>query len=251
MVLNGISSSIMVEKAHILIVEDEAILGMDITSRLEAMGYSVTLCDNPEKALNILKTQKPDLLILDIKLGDSHVDGIDLAHQIKKLYDIPFIFLTSHSDDSVIERAKKTQPAAYILKPFNDKNIRIAIEITLSNHSGTTTENEQAAMTIKDSLFLRKGNHFERVKLSQILWLQADSNYTEIHTTAGTYIYSTVMKKIEGTLPAEQFFRIHRSYIVNKESISGFEGNTLLVNNKSIPVSKQYRPLVFKWFNVI
>ncbi len=241
----------MVEKTHILIVEDEAILGMDITSRLEVMGYRVTLSNNPEEALDILKAETPDLLILDIKLGDRHIDGIDLAHQIKKKYDIPFIFLTSHSDDTVIERAKETQPAAYILKPFNDKNIRIAIEITLSNHSGTTTEDAQAAMTIKDSLFLRKGNHFERVKLSQILWLQADSNYTEIHTTAGTYIYSTVLKKIEGTLPPQQFFRIHRSYIVNKESISGFEGNTLLVHDKSIPVSKQYRTMVFNWFNVV
>lgn len=238
----------MSEKASILVVEDEAILGMDMVSRLKKMGYEVLpLAKNPERALAQLAEKQPDILMLDIHLGDRHIDGIELATKIKQQYHLPFIFLTSHAEGDYIERAKAIKPSAYILKPFKDKEIHIAIEMALANFSGQPTE----TVTINDSLFLKKENRFERVKFKQILWLEADSNYTEIHTTADTFIYSTVLKKVEMVLPKDRFYRVHRSYIVNKDSITGFSGNTLLIDDHKIPVSNQYRSMVFGWFNTI
>ncbi len=249
----------MIEKANILVVEDEAILGMDMINRLNKMGYAtLPLARNPEKALEILSNSQPDILMLDIHLGSKHMDGIALATEIKKRYDLPFIFLTSHATDHYIERAKAVKPSAYILKPFRDKEIRIAIEVALANfsggqHSGGKQSGGQQSLTltINDSLFLKKDDHFERVKFEQILWLEADGNYTEIQTTSATYIYSTILKKIESSLPKDLFFRVHRSYIVNRKSITGFSGNMLIVNDRKIPVSKQHRDMVFSWFNTI
>lgn len=238
----------MIEKASILVVEDEVILGMDMISRLSKMGYEVfPLAKNPDKALQQLAERQPDILMMDIHLGDQYMDGIELAAEIKKKYHLPFIFLTSHTEGDYIERAKALKPSAYILKPFRDKEIGIAIEVALANFSGQG----EGTITIKDSLFLKKDDRFERVKFEQILWLEADSNYTEIHTTSDTFIYSTVLKKVETVLPGDQFFRIHRSYIVNKNCITGFSGNMLLINDQKIPVSNQYREMVFSWFNTI
>jgi len=264
----------MIEKTHILVVEDEAILGMDMIGRLNKLGYAtLPLASNPEKALEILSKTQPDILMLDIHLGNKHIDGIELATEIKKKYDLPFIFLTSHADEHYIERAKVVKPSAYILKPFRDKEIGIAIEVALANFSGGQHSGGQHSggqhsggqrsggqhsggqrsntLTINDSLFLKKGDHFERVKFEQILWLEADGNYTEIQTTSATYIYSTILKKIETSLPKDQFFRVHRSYIVNRRSITGFSGNMLMVKDHKIPVSKQHREMVFGWFNTI
>lgn len=238
----------MIEKASILVVEDEAILGMDMVSRLKKMGYEVLpLAKNPDQALAQLAEKQPDILMLDIHLGDRHIDGIELATKIKQQYHLPFIFLTSHAEGDFIERAKAVRPSAYILKPFKDKEINIAIEMALANFSGQQTD----TVTINDSLFLRKEDRFERVKFEQILWLEADSNYTEIHTTADTFIYSTVLKKVEMVLPKDQFYRVHRSYIVNKNSITGYSGNMLLIDDHKVPVSNQYRSMVFGWFNTI
>lgn len=238
----------MIEQTSILVVEDEVILGMDMVSRLKKMGYAVLpLANNPDKAWQQLLDHKPDLLMLDIHLGDKQIDGIELATQIKKKYHLPFIFLTSHAEGDYIERAKAVQPSAYLLKPFKDKEIEIAIEMALANFSGQDT----GTVTINDSLFLKKYDRFERVKFEHILWLEADSNYTEIHTESESYIYSTVLKKVEAVLPRDRFFRVHRSYIVNKECITGYSGNMLYIHDQKIPVSKQYRDLVFGWFNTI
>lgn len=243
----------MIEKVKILVVEDEVILGLDISQRLNQLGYEVLpVAKNPKQAMLLLENHHPDILILDINLGKNKMDGIDLAHEIRKWYQIPYIFLTSHSEDAILQRSKAAQPAAYILKPFNDKEIKIALEIALSNFAilqdQTTAKN---GSKITDSLFLKKDHRFERVKFEHILWLQADSNYTEIHTMSNTYVYSALLKKVEAILPHDQFFRVHRSYVVNKENISGFEGNSLLVQQEKIPVSKQYRSMIFQWFNTI
>jgi len=238
----------MIEKASILVVEDEIILGMDMVSRLKKMGYEVfPLAKNPEKALEQLEQKQPDIIMMDIHLGEDHMDGIELASKIRKLYQLPLIFLTSHAEEDYIERAKAVKPSAYVLKPFRDKEISIAIEVALSNFSGQ----DSGTLTINDSLFLKKDDRFERVKFDQILWLAADSNYTEIHTLSDTFIYSTVLKKVEAVLPKDLFFRVHRSYIINKQNITGFVGNTLMINNQKIPVSNQYRQMVFAWFNTI
>ncbi|MGH1387382.1 LytR/AlgR family response regulator transcription factor [Kordia sp.] len=245
-------------KVKILIVEDEGILAEDIKYRLITMGYEVvgiaaTVIIALEK---ITKNPAIDILLIDIGIeGDS--DGIDLATIIKTNYEIPFIFLTSNTDNHTIERAKKTNPYAYILKPINDKQISVAIELALVNFQNKRMEQqliskkEKETLLMQDCLFLKKKNHFERVFLKDILFFQADSNYCNIYTTSDKYTYSTVLKKIEEQLPKKQFLRVHRSYVVNINKIKGFEGNILFIEDEKIPVSKPHKEEVFKLFNTL
>lgn len=110
---------------------------------------------------------------------------------------------------------------------------------------------KKQASVAPENIFLRKGNAFHRVAVKDIVLLQADRNYTTVYTKTDKYIYSIVLKKMEQKFPVESFLRVHRSYLVNIEAVTGFEGNLLFVGNQRVPVSRSYRMEVFKLFNVI
>jgi len=119
----------------ILIVEDEPLIAKNIGMYLNNNDYEVSaIAYDPEEALFQLKKQPPDLAILDINL-ESDMDGIDIAGHINRNNFIPVIFLTSYSDKDTIDRAKKTNPAGFIVKPFNEKTLYATIEIALANHA--------------------------------------------------------------------------------------------------------------------
>jgi DNA-binding LytR/AlgR family response regulator len=252
-----------IKKIKLLIVEDEIILAQDVAQRLQKIGYEVVdIAPSAQKALELISVHPGiDLIILDIILKGEQ-DGIGLAGIINERYQIPFIFLTSHADQHLVDRAKRVKPYAYILKPFNDRQVAVAIEMALVNFSKKTPEkvlltkkefkpNQNQVLQINDSLFLKKDNHFERVLLKEILFLEAESNYTTIHTQCGRFVYSMVLKKIESLLPPEFFLRVHRSFVVNMNTVSGFEGNLLYVEDQKIPVSKSHREVVFNLFKKI
>ena len=249
-------------RVKILVVEDELLLAEDIKLRLEKLGYEVpAYVPSVKSAMEKLKEiEDIDLALIDISLKGK-LDGIDLAKVVNTLYHIPFIFLTSHAERALVERAKMVNPAGYMLKPFNDRELAINIEMALSNFSNNrvspgpgTQEHEQEAHPVyhmNESLFLRKDHHFKRVPLSDIIILEADNNYTTVYTTNDRFIYSTVLKKMEEKLPGKYFLRVHRSYVVNINAVTGYEGNMLYVGDRRIPVSKQYRTEVFKIFSTL
>jgi len=119
---------------RILVVEDEAIVAMDIESRLTAMGYVLAgRGSSGEQALLLAAENHPDLVLMDIRLqGD--MDGIAAAEEIRRRFHIPVIFLTAYSEDDTLDRAQLTAPFAYILKPFDDRELKSAIQIALYRH---------------------------------------------------------------------------------------------------------------------
>ncbi|WP_025743198.1 LytR/AlgR family response regulator transcription factor [Aquimarina pacifica] len=251
------------EKINVFIVEDEILIAKDIANRLTDINYEVIgVAPSAIKALQGITTNPNiDIILIDIVLN-GELDGIELAQIINKKYQIPFIFLTSHANTQFIERAKVTNPYGYILKPFNDRQVSIAMQLALSNFKNKnqkknlypSTEAKKVLQTghpIEDSLFLKKNHHFERVPLKEIQFLKADDNYCIVHTKSEQFMYAMVLKKIEAHLPVHQFLRVHRSYVVNIELIRGFEGNMLFIGDRKIPVSKTYKSKVFDLFHSI
>lgn len=115
----------------ILIVEDESLVVMDLTSSLVRLGYEVVgSASNHEDAISLTKEKKPDLILMDICL-DGEKDGILTAKEISIYYDIPIIYLTALDDTEVLERALKTNPCAYLAKPFSTQSLKASIEISL------------------------------------------------------------------------------------------------------------------------
>ncbi|MCC5647161.1 response regulator [Nostoc sp. CHAB 5824] len=122
-------------KAKILVVEDEAIVAKDLQYRLIKFGYTVpTIASSGEEAIKKAVEISPDLVLMDIKLKGS-IDGIEAAQEIYKRLDIPVIYLTAYADDNTLERAKITEPFAYLIKPFKERELQTNIEITLTKHS--------------------------------------------------------------------------------------------------------------------
>lgn len=118
-------------KTKIIIVEDEALIAAEITSTLILLGYQVVgHAMNGDRALDLFASQETDLYLLDISIKGTKT-GIDLAKVIRAKYHRPFIFLTSFSDRLTLDQAKTTNPYGYIVKPFNENDLKVNIELAL------------------------------------------------------------------------------------------------------------------------
>jgi len=121
-------------RIRVLIVEDERIIAIDMRRRLEKLGYEVVgPADTAEEALALASSTKPDLILMDIRLkGDQ--DGLEAAEAIRRTMDIPVVYSTSYTDNATLSRAKASQAMGYIVKPFRDREVLIAIEMALYRH---------------------------------------------------------------------------------------------------------------------
>lgn len=126
-------------KYSILIVEDEPLIAEDISGYLEEGGFTVAgIANDGKQAMQLLKNVQPDAVLLDINLG-TPPDGVELASLIRRHYNLPFVFLTSHGDKATLERAKTTFPAGYLLKPFDGFDLMTSLEVALYNHFNQNT----------------------------------------------------------------------------------------------------------------
>ncbi len=122
------------ERATILVVEDEQIVAIDIVNTLHGLGYGVLgPVDTGEAAIRIVEEQLPDLVLLDVQLK-GHMDGIETAEWIRKGRKIPFVYLSTFSDDRTLSRAKKTEPYGYITKNSHKNDLHSTIEMALYRH---------------------------------------------------------------------------------------------------------------------
>jgi CheY-like chemotaxis protein/DNA-binding PadR family transcriptional regulator len=117
--------------AKILVVDDEAIITMQLEERLTALGYGVVgMAASGEDSIGKARRLKPDIVLMDIVMPGK-INGIEAAKQIYEELEIPVVFVTSYADDAIIEKAKSARPYGYIVKPFNELEIKAAIEVAL------------------------------------------------------------------------------------------------------------------------
>jgi PAS domain S-box-containing protein len=119
---------------RLLIVEDEAIVVADITIRLTQLGYTVVgTTASGEDAITLAEAVQPDLVLMDIHLQGA-MDGVTAAHELRTRLRLPVVFLTAYAEGNTFQRAKEAEPLGYILKPFEDRELRIAIDMALYKH---------------------------------------------------------------------------------------------------------------------
>jgi CheY-like chemotaxis protein len=117
--------------SRILVVDDEAIITMQLEERLQTLGYDIVgTAASGEEAIEKARALKPDLVLMDIVMPGKF-DGIEAARTIIRDQDIPVVFVTSYADDAIIQKAKQVKPYGYIVKPFNEREIKAAIEVAL------------------------------------------------------------------------------------------------------------------------
>ncbi|MCZ7355730.1 MAG: response regulator [Candidatus Methanoperedens sp.] len=135
----------MAVQKQILVVEDEIIVAEDIRKRLENMGYTVpVVVSSGIEAIMKAGENNPDLVLMDIMLR-GEMDGIEAAEKIRCDFDIPVIYLTAYADEKTLERARITEPYGYIIKPFNQRELQVNLEIAIYKHimEGRLKESEQ------------------------------------------------------------------------------------------------------------
>ena len=140
-------------KAKILVVEDEAIIAIQIKKNLENMGYEVTdtAASGPE-AIKKAGIETPDLALLDIVLK-GNMDGIDTAHELISRYNLPIIYLTAYSDQKILERAMVTEPYGYLVKPFNETELKANVEMALYKHKAEQERKENIKNKLMDDYY--------------------------------------------------------------------------------------------------
>ena len=246
-------------KIHI--VEDEIIIAEDIASSLESFGYEVTgISDNATDAFKKIKSTIPDLILLDININGP-IDGVQIASIIKQDYNIPFIFLTAFTDKKTIERVKNTDPIGYIVKPFEEKDLEITIELALYKHKkekeGSKEEVSQplsvdaTPAALNDSIFVKGKTNLFKLKIAEICWVEAYDNYCFIKTSKEKHLVPYTLKELEQLIVSKDLLRVHRSYIVHLNKIDAIENNSLFIENTPIPIGKSYKEDFMKRLKLI
>ena len=140
--------------ANILIVEDESIVAMEIRNYIKRLGFNVVdYCSNAKDAFEVASKEVIDIVIMDICLKGA-LDGIDTAEQLQNSYpNIEIIFLTAHLDDYNVDRAIEIDPVAYLSKPFNREELRVALKIAIKRLKNSVTQNRYKNHTILDNEF--------------------------------------------------------------------------------------------------
>ena len=233
----------------IYIVEDEPLIAETIKTVLTKDGYTVVgESDNVKEALFDIEHLQPDMVLLDINL-EGELDGIFLAESIRKRTTVPFIFLTSLSDDETLEKVKQTNPAGYIIKPFNERTLKTSIELALHK---IAQENQPLEIgSAIDSFFIKEKGELVKIDLNQILYFEAYDNYSFIHLPNQKKIINYTLKTVEEKLSASRFLRVHRSYIVNLDKITSLQEGYLFMNHLKIPVSQTYRNELMAKINLL
>ena len=229
----------MVKKVKVGIVEDEMIIASVIQDCLEKLNYEVlepVISFND--AIEMLYTEQPDMVLIDIRISGNK-DGIELAEYIRENYSIPFIYLTANSDKETLTRAKKTNPNAYLLKPFTQSDLYTAIEIGLNNFEMQKTLNSK----VQTSIVIKDGYDLINISFSEIVFLSSADNYVKFYLKNGKSILSrSTISEMISRLPQNLFCQISRSCIINKNFISKVEKNNVFVNDLSLPITSTYRP---------
>ncbi|PHQ60132.1 MAG: DNA-binding response regulator [Maribacter sp.] len=248
----------MEQAVRILIVEDNVIIADDIQCMLEEIGYEIV--DNVivyEQAVEVLKTQEVDLVLIDIILA-SDKTGIDLGKHIRENYNIPFIFVTSNSDRATVENAKTVKPNGYLVKPFEQQDLYTSIEIALSNFIYSDKKKNMAVSDVdvpmsnsvlKDSIFVKKQHLYYRIQFEEIQFIKADNVYLEVNTVDKKFLVRSPLKDYLQKLPRNKFYRAHKSYIVNVDHIDAINSKDIMINNTLIPISKDFKEFIISAMN--
>lgn len=236
---------------NILIVEDEPLIAEDIVDTLKAGGYGVAgVAHNADDAIRILKSQTPSLALLDINI-DGHINGLMLAQIINSDFNIPFIFLTSFTDDKTLARVKELRPYGFIVKPFDDKELVTNIELAIAKFKNESQQLASFENSQDKSFFLKQDGSLIKVDVDDILYAEAFDNYCFIHTLSKKYLLPHTLKAVEAKLSPERFIRVHRSFLVNLKAVAIINEDHLIIDGKCISVSKSSRQELMKRISLL
>lgn len=237
----------MNKNTSILIVEDEMIIAANISLQLSHLGYEVCgIISRAEEVLPEIRQHIPDIILMDINLK-GELDGIEVAQLIQNEFKIPIIYLTANSDAAHFEKAKATNPYAFISKPFKKIDLQRTVELTSTRIQKEQTSEKSLDTSsedpyiLSDCIFVRSHDKMVKVCINNILYIEAERNYCKIHCKDKEHLLVTTLKYLEEKLTTNSLMRIHRSFIVNLHHIDEIATNHVVIGKKAIPLSVELK----------
>jgi DNA-binding LytR/AlgR family response regulator len=200
-------------------------------------------CINAMEAYNFLQDTSVDLLFLDIEMPG--MSGIELTKHLGNKR--PSIIFTTSKKEYAVE-AFELNVADYIVKPVTTARFIQAVDKARELIQSNT---EEFKLKDEEFIFIRDSNIVRRLKLDDILFAEALGDYVKLYTAQKFYAIHTTLKAVEERLPALQFLRVHRSYIVALNKIDTIQEGTLIINGKPVPVADAYRSALNKRMNIL
>lgn len=256
----------MPEPVKVMIVEDESIVAMDLSAGLEHDGFIITgIADNFTDAHTLFEQHPADILLMDIHI-QGEKDGVETAASLMKIRQVPLIYLTAFTDAATVERVKHTNPSAFLTKPYNIENVRIAIDLALHNfaeakpaagigkllplHTGERKTDKEQLLQLKEYIFIKQNYRFVKFKLSDILYAEADNNYVNIYTSQQKFALRLSLADLLERLQLPRLVRVHRSYAVNLDAISSFDDQLISIGQYEVPIGRNFRQEFMERFNL-
>jgi DNA-binding LytR/AlgR family response regulator len=237
------------EQINILVVEDEPIIALDLSTGLRQFGYTIAgIAENASEAIQAFTSNEVDIVLMDIHLqGDK--DGIDTVGELLKIRPVPIIYLTSYTDNATVQRVKKTFPAAFLSKPYTVANVQVAIELALHNltagkkpaQPADPAPNPENLFQWNDHIFVKVNYRFIKIALTTILYLAAENNYIHLVTREKKHLLRLSLQQFMDKITDEKLVRIHRSYIVHLDAIQSFTEQEVTTAAETLPIGRQYR----------
>lgn len=201
----------------------------------------VKTCSDAIEAFNVLKNEEIDLIFLDVDMPK--MTGIDL---LKSLEVIPqVVLITAHSEFAA--QSYEYNVTDFIVKPISHARFITAVEKAKKNLLKPSISGGTSVQTI----FIKTDSRLVQVYTKNILYIEALGNYVNVYTTNGKYIVLSTMKDIESRLSVPDFMRVHRSFIVRVDKIESIEDNFIHINQKNIPIGKNYKDDLMHSLNLL
>jgi len=235
------------EKIKVMIVEDMQLTAEDIASKLRKNDMEVSgMYDTGEDALASFQSHQPDLILMDVQLAGAY-DGISTAKMITEKYSVPVIYLSDFVDKPTVQRATKTLPSAYLGKPFNEDELIRATHIAFARFkaSGKTSN-------ANDHIFVKaeKGG-LVKLPYADIVYIEADRSYCKIVTDDKVLVQTVNMNQVVDQIAHKDFVKVHRSYVININKVTGLDGNVIRLGKHQVEMSKAMRDDVISRLNIL
>lgn len=224
----------------VIIVEDEYTIALDTEMKLTAQGFGVLgIASDFASLMEIIAEETPDIILMDINLGEGG-SGIEIAKKLRKIVYVPIVFLSAYGNPEVVTAALETEPFGYLVKPYKIEDLVISMRLARSQWLSKIAVNELKTSSESDdsSIYVQSGTKLVKIELHEILFLQALDNYSIIQTEKNKVVVSSYLSQLAEKFSKNQFFQIHRSYVVNMKNIDSIDGNTVHIGKFEIPVSR-------------
>lgn len=213
----------------------------NLISTIDALTFKQE-CSNALEAYNILKKENIDLIFLDVEMPE--MSGIELLRSLEKR---PITILITSKRDYAVE-GFELNVADYIVKPVTLPRLILAVSRAKEIFD---SRNSQVEIPDKDFIFIRDKGILTKVKIEDILFIQALGSYVTIHTTEKNYTVHLTLLAMEEKLSPEKFYRLHRSYLVAINKIDSVEQETVYIQKNAIPIGEQFKKTLLEKLNLI